>query len=224
MCIDSLAKINLIKDSILLPSITRLYQIDYDNIRFDVSERNVCARLAHHMENLMREYDQQNNNNPFIGYYADVEYNRMGNGDIKHFENSEHRPQNMVSDLLIQSRGYERNLLALEMKKVKASKKDKDNDRERLRSLVSPSNGNMEIRCVHDTLLGVFMIYSLDEVTLEFYENDNDNRNGRMSEIWRLSIAQEFDPETERMIGSIHIVVREENYNTNSTECHECRE
>ena len=33
----------------------------------------------------------------------------MGNGDLKQYENSKHRPKYMVSDLLIQSRGYERN-------------------------------------------------------------------------------------------------------------------
>ena len=72
----------IIIDDILIPAINRLYQMDYENIRFGVSERNICARLAHHIENIMREYDQQHDNSPFIGYYADVEYNRMGNGDL----------------------------------------------------------------------------------------------------------------------------------------------
>lgn len=63
----------LIND-ILIPAINRLYQIDFDNIRFGVSERNICARLAHHIENIMREYDQQHNDSPFKGYFADVEW------------------------------------------------------------------------------------------------------------------------------------------------------
>lgn len=157
-------------NEILLPAINRLYQVDRNNIRFGVSERNICARLAHHMENLMREYDRQHNDSPFMGYYADVEYNRMGNGDPKQYENSAHRPQYMVSDLLIQSRGVDRNLLAVEMKR-KGNYRKVRNDRERLMSLVSPDNKEMRFRCVHDTLLGVFMIYSEDEVTLEYYEN-----------------------------------------------------
>ena len=107
----------IIINDILIPSLKKLYQVDYDNIRFEVSERNICARLAHHMENIIREYDRSNNTNYFLKYFADVEYNRMGNGDLKHYENSEHRPKYMVSDLLIQSRGYERNLLAVEMKR-----------------------------------------------------------------------------------------------------------
>ena len=104
-------------NKILLPSLKVLYSVDYDNIRFGVSERNICARLAHHMENLMRKYDQLNGVECFKGYFADVEYNRMGNGDLKHYENSAHLPVSMVSDLLIQKRGYGRNLLAVEMKR-----------------------------------------------------------------------------------------------------------
>ena len=73
---------------ILIPALQRLYQIDYNNIRFEVSERNICARLAHHMENIMREYDRSNNTNYFQHYFADVEHNRMGNGDLKHYESS----------------------------------------------------------------------------------------------------------------------------------------
>lgn len=43
---------------ILIQSLQRLYEIDETNIKYEVSERNICARLAHHMENIMREYDQ----------------------------------------------------------------------------------------------------------------------------------------------------------------------
>ena len=66
---------DIIINDILIPSIKQLYQEDYDNIRFGVSERNNCARLAHHMENIMRKYDRSNNNYYFCNYYADVEYN-----------------------------------------------------------------------------------------------------------------------------------------------------
>ena len=72
---------DIIINDILIPSLKRLYQVDYDNIRFGVSERNICARLALHMENIMREYDSSHDTNYFIGYNADVEYNRMGNGE-----------------------------------------------------------------------------------------------------------------------------------------------
>lgn len=166
-----------------MPAIERLYQIDYDNIRFGVSERNICARLAHHIENIMREYDLHNNTDIFYGYYADVEYNRMGNGDPKHYENSLHRPKYMVSDLLIQSRGYERNYLAVEMKR-KGNHKNVEEDKERLKSLVSPAINDIGTRCVHDTLLGTFIVYSIDGVSIEFYENVNGKGQKTQSIKW----------------------------------------
>ena len=145
--------------------------VDYDNIRYGVSERNICARLAHHMENLMRRYDESNGGGLFREYFADVEYNRMGNGDLKHYESSAHRPVYMVSDLLIQKRGYGRNLLAVEMKR-KGNNRHVVEDKERLKSLVSsPGNYDEEVRCVHDTLVGVFVEFSPDGAFVELIEN-----------------------------------------------------
>lgn len=175
--------------SILIQAITRLYQTDYDNIRFGVSERNICARLAHHIENIMREYDQQHEDSLFIGYFADVEYNRMGNGDLKQYENSEHRPQYMVSDLLIQTRGYKRNLLAVEMKR-EGNNKNVREDKDRLISLVSSATNETIDRCVHDTLVGAFIIYSKDNITIEFYENINGH--GRLANSLTLHYPIDF--------------------------------
>ena len=163
---------NIILNDILIPSLKQLYQVDFNNIRFGVSERNICARLAHHMENIMREYDRSNNSYYFCNYYADVEYNRMDNGDQKQYENSEHRPKFMVSDLLIQSRGYERNYLAVEMKR-KGNYRNANDDRERLASMVSPAPHGMHDRCVHDTLVGAFIIYGVEGVKIELFENVN---------------------------------------------------
>ena len=162
----------IIINDILIPSLKRLYQVDYDNIRFGVSERNICARLAHHMENIMREYDSSHSTKYFWNYYADVEYNRMGNGDLKQYENSISIPTYMVSDLLIQSRGYERNYLAVEMKR-KGNYRNAKEDRERLSSMVSSSPKNEEQRCVHDTLVGAFIVYGIEGVKIELFENVN---------------------------------------------------
>ena len=129
---------DIIINDILISALKRLYQVDYDNIRFGVSERNICARLAHHMENIMREYDSSHDTHYFNVYYADVEYNRMGNGEQKMYENSEKRPRYMVSDLLIQSRGYNANYLAVEMKR-KGNNRHVKEDMERLSSMVSSS-------------------------------------------------------------------------------------
>lgn len=155
---------------ILIPSICKLYKEDFSNIRYGVSERNICARLAHHMENIMREYDAKNGTSFFTSYYVDVEYNRMGNGDMKYYEDSLKRPKYMVSDLLIQSRGYEGNLLAVELKKKGATKEAIDNDIKRLKSLVTPGSLSHLTGCVHDTLLGAFIIYSKDGVDMDIFK------------------------------------------------------
>lgn len=160
----------IVLHNILIPSICILYKEDFNNIRFDVSERNICARLAHHMENIMREYDTKNGTSFFTSYYADVEYNRMGNGDMKYYEDSLKRPKYMVSDLLIQSRGYEGNLLAVELKKKGSTKKAITKDRERLKSLVTPDSLSQLTGCVHDTLLGAFIVYSKDGVDMDIFE------------------------------------------------------
>lgn len=158
---------------ILIPSLQKMYRRDFDNIRFGVSERNICARLAHHMENVMHQYDRTHDSTIFKNYFADVEYNRMGDGYLKHFENSEHKPQYMVSDILIQTRGYDRNLLAVEMKR-KGNYRNVREDKERLKSLVSsPTNYNLSTRCVHDTLIGAFITYSPIDVKVEIFENIN---------------------------------------------------
>lgn len=167
----------IVLHDILIPSICKLYKEDFSNIRFGVSERNICARLAHHMENIMRDYDAKHRTSLFTNYYADVEYNRMGNGDMKFYEDSQKRPRYMVSDLLIQSRGYEGNLLAVELKKKGATKEARDNDIKRLKSLVTPRSLSQLTGCVHDTLLGVFIIYSKDGVDMEIFEFSSEKEN-----------------------------------------------
>ena len=170
---DIIVKRELI-EIILIQSLLRLYQIDEVNIKYEASERNICARLAHHMENIMREYDQQNNSHYFQNYYVDVEYNRMGFGDLKHFEDYKHVSHYMVSDLLIQSRGYERNLLAVEMKKPR-NRKTVEEDKKRLRSLVTPPSDESPLDCVHGTMLGAFIVYSIKGVDMElFYYSDEE--------------------------------------------------
>lgn len=161
-------------ETILIESLEQLYQIDEVNIKYEASERNICARLALHMENTMRGYDQKHNSQCFRNYYVDVEYNRMGFGDLKHFEDYKHESKYMVSDLLIQSRGYERNLLAIEMKKPR-NRKTVEEDKKRLKSLVTPPSDESPLDCVHGTLLGAFIVYSIKGLDMElFYYSDED--------------------------------------------------
>ncbi|MDE7456698.1 MAG: hypothetical protein K2M96_08330, partial [Prevotella sp.] len=160
----------LILKCILIPALKKLYQVDFDNIKNGVSERNICARLSLHLENQMRKYDNSHKCNLFQGYYADVEYNRMGNGNPKKYENSEHRPQYMVSDLLIQSRGPQNNLLAVETKR-KSNYKHIKEDKERLESLVSSPTQDSPANCVHDTVVGAFIRYSPNGIEMDIFEN-----------------------------------------------------
>ena len=94
----------------------------------------------------------------------------MGNGELKRFENSEHLPQYMVADLLIQSRGEPHNFLAVEMKR-KSNYVKRNKDRERLEALVSSIPVRTTLPCVYGTTVGAFIIYSQKEVYVEFYEN-----------------------------------------------------
>lgn len=171
---------DIILHDILIPSLKRLYQEDYNNIKYGVSERNICARLAHHMENIMREYDDQHYPSQFQDYYADVEYNRMSNGDYKFYKDSLKRPRYMVSDLLIHCRGHKRNLLAVEMKR-KGNKVGVDKDKERLSSLVTPYTHDQLPDCVHDTLLGAFIEYSTKGVNMDLFTFSDEEKKVSIS-------------------------------------------
>lgn len=152
---------------IMVPSLRILYEEDYFNISVGVSERNICARLAHHMEIQMREF---NHSKVFDDYYVDVEYNRMGYGNPKYYENHKHELKYMVSDLLIHSRGKSSNLLAVEMKR-KGNYKNSKEDKERLEALVSSMPHDLERNCVYGTLVGAFITYSSDEAIIEVFED-----------------------------------------------------
>ena len=44
---------DIIIHGIMIPALMVLYRVDYDNINDGVSERNICARLVLHKENIM---------------------------------------------------------------------------------------------------------------------------------------------------------------------------
>ena len=163
---------HIIIHDILIPSLKQLYKRDYLNIKYQVSERNICARLSLHMESIMREYDKSHSSYLFCDYYADVEYNRMSNGDLKTFENNECRPQYMVSDLLIHSRKPTDNYLAVEMKR-KGNRKCVAKDKDRLCSIVSSSLQIPSNQCVYNTLVGAFIEYSPKSVMINIFEDMN---------------------------------------------------
>lgn len=164
---------HIIIHDILIPSLKKLYEVDFWNIEIGVSERNICARLAYHMENIMREYDETHSDSLFNDYYVDVEYNRMGNGCLKRYETPNGQSQYMVSDLLIHSRGCMCNYLAVEMKR-KGNRKGVIRDKERLRGLVLPNLQDSSNQCVHNTLVGAFIEFSPTVVKIDVFENKGE--------------------------------------------------
>lgn len=172
---------NTIFNDIIFPSLQSLYEKDYFNIKNGVSERNICARLAHHMEIIMCEKIDYN------GYYADVECNRKNDGTGKYCESNLKVPLRMVSDLIVHKRDAEPNLLAIEMKRWDNYDKRKE-DKMRLASVVSsPKPEHRDKKCIYDTKLGVFIIYSPKRLEIEFYENVNGHgvKTGEMQFVCR---------------------------------------
>ena len=169
---------DIILNEILMPSLHRLYEEDYFNIYHDASERNICARLAHHIENIMRNCEDKM---LFLNYYVDVEYNRMGAGNPKYYQHHNSNPKYMVSDLLIHGRGHFRNMLAIEMKKKGESRKVKE-DKERLVSLVSSMPDNPDSQYIYETVVGAFITFSPKEVKIELFEdvNGHGEKTGEM--------------------------------------------
>lgn len=175
------------KKNILLNMLKRaikiLYETDYENIKLDVTEQNVCARLALHLENLMREYDNSHTRKMFKNYYVDVEYNRIVDLNGKKHKKAIIYPsgikETIICDLLVHSRGKDKqqeNLLALEMKKT-ANKDSVDSDQKRLMCLISPAPDDSLCKSMYNTLLGVFLEYNENECNMICYEYfDEENK------------------------------------------------
>lgn len=106
-----------------------------DNILNNVNERNLCARLAMYL-------DQVRQRHKIEGYYADVEYNRKQNGQIKTILDERLKIVVINCDLILHSRGEivgRDNLIAVEMKKADQPRIEKGRDRQRLRALTKAS-------------------------------------------------------------------------------------
>ena len=157
---------------LLKEAIASLYNQDKRNIDIRVNEMNLCARLAHHLENRLRqEYGLL-----YDGYYVDTEYNRGVYGQkTKYVEYSDHQLHSVRCDLLIHSRGLKLpdNILALEMKKENVGT-NVDNDHDRLENIVKPRTSNTPKEAVCDTILGVFIeIGSNSCILTEYWYEDN---------------------------------------------------
>lgn len=150
---------------ILIQGLQELYSQDYKNIDDGVSEMNLCSRLAHYMQCLLK---CNLNHIEFEHYFVDVEYDRMGKDNSKRVSSN---PRNIRCDLLIHSRGIKTqdNLLALEMKKDSNSS-NVEEDKSRLKALTT-WNEYSDDSFVCNTILGAFVTIEKSECTIDFFQD-----------------------------------------------------
>ena len=146
----------------------RFVDSDLKIIRANVNERTLCGRLSIHMHCLLHEYDC------LKGYYVDVEYNRKHGpgdyyvnvgynrkqGEIKTISYKDGEIVKITSDIILHSRGrpgQRHNLMAIEMKKSTRSKKDRKEDRERLKALTERFDEENPSEHVCDYQLGFYI-------------------------------------------------------------------
>lgn len=101
----------------------------------NVSEQNICGRLAMYLEPLARQAG-------FQDYFADVEYNRKQEGAVKTILNGENKVIRICCDLLLHSRGEVKqrdNLVAVEMKKAGRPAQERVDNFDRLMALTKAS-------------------------------------------------------------------------------------
>lgn len=116
-------------------ALSSFFKNEKENILSDVSERSLCSRLAHYLEILLSKYELQD-------YYADSEYNRKQEGQVKTILNDKETVVTISCDVIVHSRGEnieQDNLIAIEMKKSNRPQSEKDSDRNRLRALTKDS-------------------------------------------------------------------------------------
>ena len=143
-----------------------------ENIKRNVSERNLCQNLANYLRDNLKKYGLE-------GYYADTEFNKNQNM-VKTIINNEMKVIEIECDLLVHSRGENKkqdNLIAIEMKKYTNRKKRKE-DRERLECMTKNTYYNEVTyeelpRHICRYALGIFYDINIEEqkVNLEYYEN-----------------------------------------------------
>ena len=144
----------------------------------NVAERNLCARLGFELENLFPKYG-------IIDYFADTEYNRKQEGQVKTILDEEMVVVPIQCDLILHSRGEiikNDNLIAIEMKKSRRPKSEFSDDRKRLRALTKESYDDIwsndgialpEHVCGYE--IGIYLILDIGkrEFEIEYYYKGN---------------------------------------------------
>lgn len=120
-------------------SLNEFFKKEKSLIETDVSERALCCRLAMCFERKIAEYS-------IDGYYADTEFNRKQNGEIKTIIRRDLKVVNITCDLIVHSRGEKQendNLIAIEMgKSHNKTSTDIEQDYDRLIALTKDLNSN----------------------------------------------------------------------------------
>ncbi len=128
-------QVNTLRDrlrEIIKSAIDGFNRNELNLIKFDVSERCICAKFASYVEKSI-------DNTEFKSYNVDVEYNR-NEYNIKRLDNNNARNNGIVVDLLVHKRGINEpksNLICIEMKKGyrRLNKKRLEKDKDRLKNL-----------------------------------------------------------------------------------------
>lgn len=109
-------------------------QREGDVVEWEISEQNSCGRLAIYLTDIAKEH-------ALDGYYADVEYNRKQDAELKTIIDGQGHVIKVRCDLILHSRGergLEDNLIAVEMKKDRRPNRERDSDRLRLHAMTMP--------------------------------------------------------------------------------------
>ena len=157
---------------IFLNSVEDVYLYDAVNIGDGVSEWNICARLAMYFEKRMHAYDYLHRTEKFKNYYADVEYNRSYNGNLKIVDGNKVR-----CDMIVQTREETKpNYLVLELKKPDNQQKREDDIREIKRMVMPREQGTADYyNC--GTHMGIFMDYNKENYWGTVYWYDKSTKN-----------------------------------------------
>lgn len=125
---------NLVRE-VFERSIDLFFRHEIQEILEGVNERNSCQRMSIYLQQVAQQQG-------LTSYFADTEYNRKQNGEVKTIIDGRQKIVPINCDLLLHSRGQvvaEDNLIAIEVKKRDAPKDEKEKDRDRLRALTKAS-------------------------------------------------------------------------------------
>lgn len=116
-------------------SINLFFDNETQGVLDNVNERSSCGRMSIYLQHVAHK-------NGLLDYFADTEYNRKQNGEVKTILDGQMKVVPINCDLLLHSRGKivaQDNLIAVEVKKHDAPVSEKSKDRERLRALTKAS-------------------------------------------------------------------------------------